>query len=190
MELAFAERGYFFERKRNMHADKDPSRRVDALKLGQIILSFYLREPDRAKTDSDSIFDQRFTSIFHDRHNLDELCRLVELYRAIEELREEYVSAYGGNMEGGGELQYLIYGHWFALYAARLILTKGGHDVPSSEGVRQLALESVGLVARACSQQKAVAHYQMFRSPRTKEKILTEISGKQGDFFELLEALQ
>lgn len=190
MELAFAERGYYFERKRNMHADKEPGKRIDALKLGQIILSYYLKEPDRAKADSDSIFDQRFTLIFHDRHDIDELCKLIELYRSIEELREEYVAVHGGYMEGGGDAQYLIYGHWFALYAARLIVAKSGRPLPTAGETKALALDATALVARACSQQKAVAHYQMFRSPRTKDKILAEISGKQGDFFELLEALQ
>ncbi len=52
MEIAFADRGYFFERKRNMHSDRDARRRVDALKLGQIIMSFYLREPDKARANS------------------------------------------------------------------------------------------------------------------------------------------
>ena len=42
LELGLHDQGYFFERKRNMHADRDPKKRIDALKLGQILLSFQL----------------------------------------------------------------------------------------------------------------------------------------------------
>ncbi|GMV63295.1 MAG: hypothetical protein AMXMBFR74_24630 [Parvibaculum sp.] len=186
LELAFAERGYFFERKRNMHGEREPAKRIDALKLGQIIMAFYLREPDRAKGESDSIFDHRFSAIFHDGYDIAELCRLFELYRVIEDMREDYILRSEGRIEGGGELQYLVYGHWFVLFAARLLLVQSGKSTPVGSDAVDLVMDAVGLVARACSQQKSVAHYQMFRSPRTKDKITAELLGKQANFFELL----
>lgn len=186
LELALAARGYFFERKKNLHLGKEPRSRIDALKLGQIILSFYLREPDRARAESDAIFDSRFNEVFHEGLNVDELVRVVELYRYIEDLREDHVSRYGENTETGNEYQYLVYGHWFVLFAARLILIRTESPVPVGTDAQALVEEALRLVARACSQQKAVAHYQMFRSPKTKEKILAEFSGKQGDLLELL----
>jgi hypothetical protein len=183
LELAFAERGYFFERKRNMHSEKDPIRRIDALKLGQVITAFYLGEPDRARGESDAIFGSRFPQVFHESHDVDELCALSNLYRIIEQLREDYTANFRDNLEGGGEAQYLVYGHWFILYALKLLLNKHGRPIPTGDAAVEQITEAIGLVARACSQQKAVAHYQMFRSPRTKEKILAEITGKQGDLF-------
>lgn len=186
LELAFAERGYFFERKRNMHIDRAASHRIDALKLGQIILAFYLRDPDRSKGESDSIFDQRFPAIFHEGYDVDELCHLYDLYRKIELMREDYLITNGGNAEGGGDKQYLVYGHWFILFAARLILIRTTMKIPQGEKADALILDAISLVAKACSQQKAVAHYQMFRSSKTKDKIIAEISGKQPDLFDLL----
>lgn len=188
MEIAFADRGYFFERKRNMHGDKDARRRLDALKLGQIILSYHLREPDRARANSDAIFGDRFSAIFHEHHDMDELCRLVELYQQIEEMREAYIAEHG-ERETGGEQQYLIYGHWFILFATRLVLQKSGKPIPRKEGAEALVLEAIGLVARACNQGKAVAHYQMFRSPRTRDKIVVELRGKQMSLLDLLDDL-
>lgn len=188
LELGFLERGYYFERKRNMHADREAARRIDALKLGQIILAFYLREPDRAKGESDSIFDYRFSTIFHESYDIDELCRLFEFYRLIEVMREAYLFNNEGSLETGSDLQYLVYGHWFILYAAKLLLGLRNAAVPSGEAAQKLANEAIALVARACTQNKAVAHYQMFRSPKTKDKILAELSGKQGTLFDLLAA--
>lgn len=189
MEIAFADRGYHFERKRNMHSDKDPKKRIDALKLGQILLTFMLKEPDRAKADSDSIFDERFGAIFHEHHDMDEVCRIVDLYQAIEEMRDEYVAKNGEAVDGGGEPSYLIYGHWFILFAVGLLLRRAGKPVPPKSECRPIILEAIGLLARACSPSKTTSHYQMFRSPRTRDKIVAELSGKQTSLLDLLAAL-
>jgi hypothetical protein len=187
LELAFKEKGYFFERKKNMHSDKPESKRIDALKLGQIILSFHLREPDRAKTESDSIFDSRFRPIFGDHHDVDELIKLYEIYKITDDLRDAYQREYGSSPESGHEHQYLVYGQWFILFACKLLHVKSKEQkLPEGDDARALVEEAIRRVAAACSQQKAVAHYQMFRSPKTKERILGEISGKQTDFFHLL----
>ncbi|MBL3562853.1 AIPR family protein [Rhodovulum sulfidophilum] len=187
LELAFKERGYFFERKKNMHSDKPEGSRIDALKLGQIILSYELREPDKSKTESDSIFDSRFHQIFDNRQSIDELIRLYQLYEIIEEMRDGYQAEFGSSPESGHEHQYLVYGHWFVLFACKLLHVKSQKpELPTGDEARALVEEAIRRVAAACSQQKAVAHYQMFRSPRTRERILGEISAKQIDFFDLL----
>ena len=187
LELAFKERGYFFERKKNMHSDKPVVKRIDALKLGQIILSYDLREPDKAKTESDSIFDSRFHQIFDNRQSIDELIRLYQLYEIIEDMRDGYQAEFGSSPESGHEHQYLVYGHWFVLFACKLLHVKSQEaQIPTGDDARALVAEAIRRVAAACSQHKAVAHYQMFRSPRTKERILGEISAKQTDFFDLL----
>ena len=184
LEMALAERGYYFERKRNMHADKSANKRIDALKLGQILLTYYSLEPDRAKGDSDTIFEHRFHFIFHESLDVDDVCRLFEMYQIIEAMREEYISNNSLHVESGGDLQYLIYGHWFVLYAARQLILRRHVEIPAGDAARALILEAIGLVSRACGQQKVVAHYQMFRSSRTKDKILAELEGKQGELFE------
>ena len=167
-----------------MHADAEASKRVDALKLGQILLAYELREPDKAKSESDSIFDSRFNMIFNEDREIDHLVNLIELYRIIEDMRDEYVSENRAALESGQDSQYLVYGHWFVLFACRLLLIKNGDPpLPSSQAAKQLVLDALRLVAEACAQQKAVAHYQMFRSPRTKDKLIAEISAKQLDFF-------
>lgn len=187
LELAFREHGYFFERKRNMHSERPDDKRIDALKLGQIILSFELREPDKAKAESDSIFDSRFHHIFSNRHSVEELIKLFEIYRIIENLRDRYQAEYASFPESGHEHQYLVYGHWFVLFACKLLHVKSQEaGLPVGEEAEKLVEEAIRRVAAACSQHKAVAHYQMFRSPRTKERILGEISAKQADFFDLL----
>lgn len=187
LELAFLEYGYYFERKRNMHTDQAEDRRIDALKLGQILISHDLREPDRARSDSDSIFESRFDAIFHSGLDVPRLIRLIDLYRHIERLRDRYNTEYGENIESGDPHQYLIYGHWYILFACGLLSIKsyGGRILAGSEA-ENLVEDAIQLVATACGQQKAVAHYQLFRSPRTRDKIIAELSAKQLDFMHLL----
>ncbi|MDK1386526.1 AIPR family protein [Sinorhizobium sp. 8-89] len=185
LEIAFHDQGYFFERKRNMHVDRDPRKRIDALKLGQILLSFHLGEPDRAKADSDTIFGERFNAIFHESYVVEDLCRLVEVYRLIEEMREAHLSKQRDAIEPTGEHQYLVYGHWFVLYAARLILTQKDRPLPTGDDAQRLVLEALTLVSNACANVKSAAQYQLFRSSKTKARIIAEIEGRQLSLFDL-----
>ena len=185
LELAFKEKGYFFERKRNMHASQPDDKRIDALKLGQVILAFYLKQPERSKSDSDAIFEGLFGQIFHENYNIEALVRLFDLYQQIETRRDEYDREFGSSETGMPE-QYLLYGHWFILYAAGLLIGRREEkDIPSGEDAEELVDEAIKLVARACDQVKAVAHYQLFRSGRTKDKIVAELTGQQMNFFDL-----
>jgi hypothetical protein len=187
LELAMLDRGYYFERKRNMHSDRDAARRIDALKLGQIIQSYYLREPERARADSDSIFGSQFGLIFNEHYDVDELCRLFELYSDIEKMRDAYLSKNDGAIDPSSSEHYLVFGHWFILYACQL-LNKPRQPVPTKDNARSLIVNAINLVARACGQTKPVSHYQMFRSPKTKEKILAELDVKQLNLFNPLPA--
>jgi hypothetical protein len=187
LEIAFLARGYFFERKRNMHIDRDIKLRIDALKLGQIIMAYYLREPEKAKTESDSVFDSQFITIFNEHYDMSELCRLFELYQTIEEMKNTYTAEHRGGIEAGGSGHYLMYGNWFIIYAINLLLTKKKMPIPEKNHSRKIILEAINLVASACNQGKSVSHYQIFRSPKTKDKIFAECFGKQTTLFDWLD---
>lgn len=182
-EKLFSDKDIYFERKRNMYADKSEDQRLDALKLGQIILSYFLREPDSARTSSDAIFDSRFHQIFNESLDVEELLKVTRFYGKIEAARDDVSSRFGDHIESSGDLQYLIFGHWYILFAAGLILAKDNAPFPSQNDEEKLLMDAISVVARACDQTKQVAHYQMFRSPKTKEKIAAEVSGKQLELF-------
>lgn len=58
LENALAGYGYYYERKNDQHIDQAADKRVDAVKLGQVILAYVLREPDKAKASSNRIFGE------------------------------------------------------------------------------------------------------------------------------------
>lgn len=94
----------------------------------------------------------------------------------------------GDGVQSASDGRFLVYGHWFVLYAARLLLSRSGKAAPTKGGVSNLVLEALDLVARACRSSKA-SHYQMFRSSKTKDRILAEFGGPQMSLFDLLAAL-
>lgn len=184
LEIALKEKGYFFERKRNMYVNEPSERRIDALKLGQIIISYELKEPEKAKSESDSIFDNRFETIFHDRINVDKLIRLIDLYSIIEVRRDEFLKETNLTLEGKDESQFLVYGHWFILFACRLLIVKNGlTEIPKGKEAFKLVTDAIHLVSGTYKDQKSVAHYQIFRSSKAKDRLISELTAKQLDFF-------
>ncbi len=186
LEIAFAEHGYYFERKRNMHNDKPTEKRIDALKLGQIILSYYIREPDRARGDSDSIFGHRFHHLFHNRLNIEELCCLFEIFKLIEQKRDLYEQKIPKNAI---EYDYrlLIYGQWFVVFTVSLICSHNfDGKLRNIQDHDKIIDDAISIITRACKGIRA-AHYQVFRSSKTRDRIMAELSGVQGDLLDLLE---
>jgi hypothetical protein len=57
--------------------------------------------------------------------------------------------------------------------------------LPIGEEARKLVLEALALVAKACANVKSTAHYQLFRSPKTKGRIIAELEGLQMTLFDL-----
>jgi hypothetical protein len=141
-------------------------------------------EPERAKADSDTIFGDRFHLIFHEHYSIEELCRLFELYRLFEETRDNHVVQQRDAIEPTGERQYIVYGHWFVLYAAKLILSSE-KMIPTGEEARALVLNALILVAKASASAKSTAQYQLFRSSNTKGRIIAELEGRQLSLFDL-----
>lgn len=70
LEKAFYNLGYFYERKKHQHAESADNKKIDAFKLGQALLAYQLKEPEKAKVESDNIFDDRHDEIFSSSHDV------------------------------------------------------------------------------------------------------------------------
>lgn len=182
-EALFAESGLFYERKKNQHSDKPYAQRLDALRLGQIILTYYLSEPDKAKTESDSIFGSRYGLIFRKDHDFNQLTDVIRVFDIVEAKKEEFRVHHGTYREVSDPNSCLIYGHWFVLYAVRLICRSEGIFCPPRDKMEAYVLRAIEVVDRAARQKRAVAQYNIFRSPRFREKIEQEFEGLQLELF-------
>ncbi len=57
--------GYYYVRKRGERSDLVAEKTIDALKAGQLILAYVRGEPEKAKTDTTSMFGDDFDRVFN-----------------------------------------------------------------------------------------------------------------------------
>lgn len=178
--------GLFYERKKNQFSDRPVELRVDALKLGQMILSFYLGEPDKAKTDSDQIFGLRYEWIFNDRLTSERLLSLISIFREIEK-RRDGARALERTMRSVPEVEkFLSYGQWYILYSVKKLIERDNVNNITSDLVPYYVDEAQRIVVETASEYKTWAHYDMFRSPKFREKLDSKYFSGQLNMFPII----
>lgn len=176
LETAFRSHGYFYERKKNQHQQEQLSYRVDALKLGQIILAYELREPEKSKTDSDKIFGSRYEEIFTKEHNIEHLINMILLSKIVDEERGETNKNKKKNVSKNINY-FLTYGHFHVLYVASLLAEKNEVDIASEEMRQKLVNDSLELMASFMEMKANSSLYTLFRNARTKEELYGFVMG-------------
>jgi AIPR protein len=178
--------GLFYERKKNQFSDRPTELRVDALKLGQMILSFYLEEPDKAKTDSDQIFGLRYEWIFNDRLTSESLIHLINIFREIEK-RRDGARALERTMRSVPEVEkFLSYGQWYILYSVKKLIQRDNLESLSSDLLSYYVDEAQRIVTETASEYKTWAHYDMFRSSKFREKLDSKYFSGQLNMFPIV----
>ncbi len=183
IEAVLRPMGYWYERKKNQYSHEPKSRRIDALKLGQIILSYMCREPDKAKTESDTIFGARYNQIFHGRYDSDHLVSLIKLMEIIEHKRDEFFQHERNGIIDLDNQRFLAYGQWYILFATGLVAEKYGYKIPTDDNRMQFVEEAIDLVGSIAAEYKTQAHYDMFRSSRFRDRLLAEFDPRQLRFY-------
>ena len=186
-EAIFLEHGFYYERKKSQHSDRVSNKRLDAFRLGQIILSFYFGEPDLARTASDEIFGDRYAEIFTERRNFKELAAVVAMNNAIEDRRSAFLDKRKAAGDGDKD-KYLVYGQWFVLFAASMICQRDKVDLTSVANVDEIVREALEIVASVGTQRASISQYNLFRSSRTRSRIEEHFKEVQLSLFDLMAA--
>jgi hypothetical protein len=171
LEKAFHGLGFFYERKKHQHQDKDEDKKIDAFKLGQTLLAYHLREPEKAKVESDNIFDDRHDEIFNSIHDIHYLLDVYQLYKDIEKMRHSV------NLlkKRGGITQiddFLSYGQFHLIYLVNLLAEKNGLSIGKTEERERLIHDALEVMRKFLQNRKNSAYYPLFRNPRTKHELL------------------
>lgn len=174
VEAAFSSMGYYYERKKNQHSDKPLHLRIDALRLGQVVLAYHLRLPERAKTESDKIFGNLYEEIFSPHHDAEYLMFMYRVYMKIERLREQVVQRGRANnfrLVGEPDNTFLVYGQYHILFLVAVLLEKRQMKSPSEEQIDSIIDEAISIVRDRVGTKNEVAFYSYFRNPRTKDRL-------------------
>lgn len=84
LERELEAKGYFYERKKGQHADKPKRFRIDAEKIGQVLMSLYQEMPSEAKNKKSLIFAEKYDDIFNDELTADKVLLAYKLFEKVE----------------------------------------------------------------------------------------------------------
>jgi hypothetical protein len=181
-ENLFSDYGYFYERKKNQHSENELSVRVDAFKLGQVILSYHLGEPERARTESDEIFGSKYNLIFNEFSDFKSIVFMWNLHEEVERRKVELEDLKQRNIKDVSGIAFLPYGNWHVLYTVSLIAKRDQWSIVEKHKIPPIVDESIAILAKIVGDNRDVAYYNMFRSPRMRERIFSSFKNLQFAF--------
>lgn len=181
LEAKLAKHGIHYIRKRgSFTTQKDAQPRLDALRAGQLLLSFVHNDPAIAKRQSDSIFSDWYHKIFG---NVDvkKLVRAFELYSKIEDLQEFISDEVRIRGISRTENTFVTYGgfHVLTLCGALETVMHGKTD-------KELINEAINIISQTLSEAGEPAYYSFFRDPTMTKKMIEKCA--QPTLFPLLKA--
>lgn len=113
LESQFLLQGFFYERKRNQYLDKPKDKRIDAEKVGQVLLSFYSEMPAEAKNRKSIIFGEKYDELFNDEITADKVLLPYNLYKKIEDKKYTILNNENSIIE---DLLFLSHSTYYMLY--------------------------------------------------------------------------
>jgi len=172
------EHGIKYIRKRGDYGvvDDDDMHPLDALKAGQIILSYIHMDPTSAKRDSDNIFSGNYGKIFNNI-NLEKFIEGVRLFNLIEKKRD-YIN---DEIRIKGALRtentFITYGafHILALCSELKEVTPNADEV-------ELIQNSISIISEVLKRAGTPAYYSFFRNAAMTTQMLEK--ARQPDFFD------
>lgn len=170
LESAFKNMGYFYERKRNQYQDKPNTKRIDSFKLGQAMLAYHLREPERAKRDSNQIFGIRYEEIFNEDYSIEYLRDIYLLYQKIDSLKERQNAESKKGILDNSE-RFLTYGMYHILYLVALLADRRNTKIDTEKNREALINDALEIMRTYLKLKKTSNYYNLFRNPRTKNEI-------------------
>ena len=179
LEAALAEHGIHYVRKRGgFETQKDARPKLDALKAGQLLLSFIHGDPAGAKKDSDHIFSDRYHGIFGSVDVL-KLVRAFKLYSKIEGL-QEFISD-EVRIRGISRTE-----NTFVTYGGFHILTLCGtlEQIMPGRADEDLINEAVSIISQSLAEAGQPAYYSFFRNPMMTKRMIEKCA--QPTLFPLL----
>ncbi|MCO8146155.1 AIPR family protein [Rhodovulum tesquicola] len=166
LERELAKFGIRYQRKRGFDYDPDDGRRsIDALKVGQILLSFVHHDPARAKRDSDSIFSELYQSVFGNV-SVETLFEAIQWYDLIEGRKRYIQDEIRIRGVRRAENNFVTYGVFHILMLCSLL--GAGVEEGKREGVID---DAIAMIAQHLQEAGEPAYYSFFRDPRQTDKL-------------------
>lgn len=168
LERELREYGIIYKRKRGFQQEEaEDGKHFDALRVGQILLSYEHHDPVRAKRDSDSIFTEFYQKVFG---NID-VSKLVEAISWFEIIEERKLIVQDDIRIRGQHRThhtFLTYGSFHVLMLCNLLAS-------TNTGKEKAAVvdEAINIISNHLESAGNPAHYSFFRDAREAEAMRT-----------------
>lgn len=180
IENALRTHGYFYERKNDQHINEKSDARIDAVKLGQIILAYVLREPDRAKTASNKIFGEFYTWIFDESIlSAENVISMWRIYRMVDDDRRQAIAAMGSRLKQNYDEAWVIEGVFHILYMLSLKCEQEGTNIFNYDDAESHYATVREQINDFMNHNKGQAAYRIFRSAVTKQLLAKFVREQQ-----------
>jgi len=180
IENALRPLGYYYERKNDQHIAEANDRRIDAVKLGQVILAFVLREPDRAKTASNKIFGEYYDWIFNENIlSAENILSIWKIYKQVEQDRQKTIRTMANGLKKRYDEAWIIEGVFHILYMLSLKTEASGGDIFNEKEVIGHYEDVKSEIEKFVDNHRGTAAYRIFRSAHTKGLLAKVAAGQQ-----------
>lgn len=180
IENALLGHGYFYERKNDQHIEQPAEKRIDAVKLGQIILAYVLREPDRAKTSSNRIFGEYYGWVFDEAIlSAENIIAMWSIYRMVDDDRRRALAALNSKLKRTYDESWIIEGVFHILYMLSLTCEQEGTSLYDHQEVEKHYASVKAQIDNFMTQNRGQAAYRIFRSSMTKQLLARFARGHQ-----------
>ena len=180
IENALLGHGYYYERKNDQHIDRPAETRIDAVKLGQVILAYVLREPDRAKTSSNRIFGEYYSWVFDEALlSAENIVAMWHVYRMVDDDRRRALAALNSRLKRTYDESWIIEGVFHILYMLSLACEQEGTSLFNPVEVERHYETVKAQIDGFMAQNSGRAAYRVFRSAMTKQLLARYARGHQ-----------
>jgi hypothetical protein len=181
LELGLLQAGYYYERKANLYKDKPSEKRIDALRAGQACLAYYCYLPDKARTQSDRIFDEWYDRVFDNEVTPKRILTAFRLLQRIDE-RKRYVKK--RILEGISRTEldeFLIEGIFHVLYVVGQFCLRDKLDLVDFDRSVLKIDEAIDLTRKCSDRYREKSFYRFFRSVDARTVLFNAVYGIQSD---------
>jgi len=160
--------GISYRRKRGFQPEgSEEGKHLDALKAGQILLSYVHHDPVKAKRDSDAIFTDLYAKVFGGA-DVAQLVEALSWYEIIEEKRRIVQDDLRIRGQHRTENTFLTYGAFHVLMLCNLL----GSSVAEQER-GQIVDQAIKIISDHIAEAGNPAHYAFFRDAKQSEAMRT-----------------
>ena len=108
--------GFFYERKKGQYSSAHKNKRIDAEKVGQILMAFYNKLPSEAKNNKRILFAEKYEEIFNDEITADKVLLSYQLFEKIEIDKNLQKESFISGIDENEKSSYISYASYWILY--------------------------------------------------------------------------